>query len=737
MKKGLLLLMTIGWSCMLFAQHESVGPITYRYTGIKKHQPTRSDNAIDSTYIYLQDTLILPLFDDFSTSKFQTFDAQPGDPNVTQELFYKLLDLSDNPLPASAEYSLSQTYRYVTTNNDTDTFDLPGVSIKIGDFSEYPVVYSTTVVYPAYHLFDTTDFVNDIDTVFLAADVMQDSATVFTVAVNDPGLYWVDRFVHRNYTMALNPWSLGVVTFDGLDETGFPYNFGSTAHGVGDFLTSKSIDLSGNSPNDSIYLSFVVQPEGLGDVPEANDSLVLEFYDSGADQWNSIWKIAGTAVTDFQRAHICIKQAIYFTNGFRFRFKNYGGLSGSLDHFHLDYIHLRKFSGYQDSIFRDFAWSYPVGSLLKEYTQVPWDHYKNNFAGKMNQEFRTVVHNGWNVANNNGNGGKVLVSYGGTTEGTFIMNGAAMSAPDLDYAPFTTYSSLHDFSGGYHYDENKPGDEVVFDITGVASGLQPDVFVGNDSCHAQQVFADCYAYDDGSAEKAYGPVGVQARLAYKFTPYEDDSLIGVRMHFVPSVVDVSNKLFLLSVWSDNNGVPGALLYEDEFFYPRTPVYEEGFNAFTTYYLKDTMKLPVTGTFYVGWRQIDANRLNLGMDMNIDNHDKIFFSLNNGVTWTNSSYAGSLMMRPIFSTALNATLVVAEPEMLPDWEVYPNPASESIAVRWDAQVPFPGAVCIDAQGRVVAITEDETVRMDLSGIPAGIYFVQLQGYGNQVKKVVKY
>lgn len=735
MKKMILLVVALWLTDAVVAQIESVGPVGSMAKGPKKNTVYRATNTIDSSWIYLSDTISLPLFDEFSSSKFQTYTAQPGDANVTEQLWHQLVTTSDVPLPANSRFVTTQTYRYVTTGGVTDTLLLPGVQIKIGDLTEYPVVYATTTVFPPYNLFDTTDFVNDIDTTFLDVTVTQDSALVFTAQIHDPQFIWLDHYAYRNDHFPLNPWSIGVATFDGLDEDGYPYAIGSTTSGVADFLTSKPIDMSGMQPSDSIYLSFIAQPQGLGDQPEPGDSLVLQFYNVATDTWHSIWRMGGTAVTDFKRAHIRITDPAYFTNAFRFRFKNYGALSGALDQFHLDYVHLRGLSGYQDSVYKDFAWSYPVGSLLKTYTQVPWDHYKNNFAGKMNDEFKATVHNGWNVANNNALGGKVLVDFGGVNEATFTMNGATMSAPDINYNAFTTYTSYHDFSAGYHYDETKPGEEVVFGLTGVASGQQPDVFLANDSCVSRQVFGDCYAYDDGSAELVYGPIGVQARLAYQFTPYEADSLIGVRMCFVPSVTDLSNKLFLLTVWSDNNGTPGTVLYEDDFFFPRTPEYHAGYGVFTDYYLKDTMKLPITGTFYVGWRQIDVDRLNIGLDMNTPNGDKIFYSIN-GVSWTTSSYDASLLMRPIFSTASNADLSVSERTQELNWEVYPNPVSSHLSIQWNETLPFPGLVCTDAQGRVIGQTDNATEGLDLDHVPAGVYFVRLNGYAQSVKKVIR-
>ena len=93
-------------------------------------------------------------------------------------------------------------------------------------------------------------------------------------------------------------------------------------------------------------------------------------------------------------------------------------------------------------------------------------------------------------------------------------------------------------------------------------------------------------------EKAFGVTGNQARLAVKFTPYEADSLIGAEIHFVPSVRDASQDLFVLSVWADNNGVPGTLLYEDNLLFPKSPIYETTTNKFWRYYFVDTAKVSV-------------------------------------------------------------------------------------------------------------------------------------------------
>lgn len=747
--KKLLTVTAALWLIHTVTAQESVGPITRMQLGkSESNLVMRTTATFDSTFYYITDTLTLPFFDDFSHSKFQQYDAQFTDPNVTEEVVYRLTTPADVPLPPNALYTTQVTYkRTVDVANSTGTdVNWPATAVRKWDLSVYPPTFTSVNVYPAYTVIDTVDFPNAEDTIFITDPLLlvtQDSARIFIVEIADPGALWVDHYAYHNYTYAVNPWSLGVVTFDGLNENGYPYNFGTASTGAADFLTSKPIDLSGKTPANQIYMSFLVQPEGHGDAPEASDSLVMEFYDPAANQWNQVWSMKGSGVTDFQVQHFPVTQAIYLQNGFRFRFKNYGGLSGSLDHFHVDYVFLRENSGLPDSIYEDFSWSYPIGSLIRDYTSVPWDHWKNHTGDKMNDSTHVVVHNTNYVAKNPAIS-KVEVRYNGITEHVYTMSNAAMTYPTAtqNYDPFSTYSTFHDFSetanGEYAFTGSSSADEASFDVIGLATIQEPTLLV-NDTCYSTQYFGDYYSYDDGSAEKAYGITGVQARLAYKFTPYQPDSLIGVRMHFVPSVNNVSNKLFLLSVWGDNNGVPGEVLYQDEFFFPRMPVYEEGMNQFTDYYLADTMKLPITGTFYVGWRQIDADRLNIGLDMNTPNGDKIFYSLNGGASWSTSSFAGSMMMRPVFSTASNADLAVDE--LVPDlnWEVYPNPTSGMLSIDWKNGTAFPGAICRDAQGRVIRMVgaDQQHAQIDLSDVPAGLYFVELSGASRQVKKVVRY
>ncbi|NRA13525.1 MAG: T9SS type A sorting domain-containing protein, partial [Crocinitomicaceae bacterium] len=240
--------------------------------------------------------------------------------------------------------------------------------------------------------------------------------------------------------------------------------------------------------------------------------------------------------------------------------------------------------------------------------------------------------------------------------------------------------------------------------------------------------------DEGSAELAYGPTGTQSRLAIQYTPYEADSLIGAMIHFVPSVNDVSNNLFLLTIWSDLNGEPDTVMYEDELFFPRTPTYGYDQNIFTYYMLPDTMWTLVTGTFYIGWRQFESDRLNVGLDRNIVNNDHTFYSNDGGASWNQSNIEGSVMIRPIFSTGMDVTLgienntfTLAEANV----SIFPNPTNSNVTIKMDKE--FEGAELLNMQGQVILKSEFPTI--DMSNLPNGMYFIKVAGV-NKLHKVRK-
>lgn len=709
----------------LWSQGFEKGPIYRNFElGTSKGQLKSTLHIIDSTFYYTSDTLNLPFFDEFSTDKFQQYNAQFNDPGVTSTLYFRLLDPSTLvPFTAAQSFTDQATFRRTfdqTTSTFTDSI-FPTTAVKVADFSAFPLSFQTLSLYPPYYIYDTIGVADSPDTVWVQnPSYVQDSARIFFATLNDPNALWLDAHAYRNNRFAVNPRSLGVVTFDGLNANGFPYAIGTTYTNTADYLHSKPLDLSAYTAADSLYFTFLVQPEGLGDVPEATDSLRLEFYAKDLGQWFHVWSMAGDTTSPFKVVHIPVKDAKYFKRGFQFRFSNYGALSGALDHFHIDYVHLRTQSHLADTLFKDFAWVYPMNTLLQDYTAVPWDHYKNTPKPYRN-DFPVVLHNGSSTPENNQFPGQFTIDQLANQLGQFSLPGSQLSNGDLNYEPNTTYASTHNVSAFGSFPTSGAGNEQAFRVSGTLSVQFPNLSL-NDTTSFYQQFSNFYSYDDGSAEAAFGPTGAQSRLAVQFDAYEADSLIGVSFHFVPSVIDVSSKLFLISVWSNENGHPGTLLYEDDVFFPRTPLYGDERGIFVPYYFADTQKVSVASSFFIGWRQLDAERLNLGLDRNIDQSDKIQYSVDGGFTWFTSPYEGAAMVHPIFSTALDASLGLSNDAVAPaTWTVYPNPCQKEVHV--DLPIPYQGKQIIlyDAMGKVMLSQTEST--FDISMLPNGVYFLR--------------
>jgi len=721
----------------LWSQGLELGPISRNFELSKSEGQLKSTvNTIDSTFYYTSDTLDLPFFDEFSTDKFQKYNAQFNDPGVSSTLYYQLLDPNTLvPFAAAQTFTDQATFRRTfdqTTSTFTDSV-FPVTPVKVTDFTAFPLTYQTLDLYPPYYIYDTIGVVDTPDTVWVQnPSFVQDSARIFFATLNDPTALWLDDNAYLNRRFGVSPRSLGVVTFDGLDANGYPYAIGTTLTNNADFLHSKPLDLSGLNAADSLYFSFLVQSEGWGDIPEATDSLRLEFYAKDLDQWFHIWAIAGDTTAPFKVVHIPVKDAKYFKKGFQFRFSNYGALSGALDHFHIDYVHLRAQSTIADTLFKDFAWVYPMTSLLQDYTAVPWDHYKNT-PKPFRNDFPVALHNGSPTPENNQFAGQFTIDQAGTQLNQFSIAGSQLSNGDLNYAPTTTYFSAHNISTFGSFPINGGGDEQAFRVKGNLSVQFPNLTL-NDTTSFYQPFFNFYSYDDGSAEAAFGPTGAQSRLAVEYNAYEADSLVGVAFHFVPSVIDVSSKLFLISVWSNENGHPGTLLYEDDVFFPRSPLYGDERGIFVPYYFADTQKVSVPTSFFIGWRQLDAERLNLGLDRNIDHSDKVQYSVDGGFTWYTSPFEGSAMIHPIFSTALDASLGIADQAVEQEtWAVYPNPAQQEFEVVLPKSYQGKQIILFDALGQIQNTQTNPT--FDISTLPNGVYFLRCAQSNLETLKLV--
>lgn len=551
-----------------------------------------------------------------------------------------------------------------------------------------------------------------IDTIPLDSFILEDFSY--------PGPYpdsklWLDKYVFVNQTFAYAPPSIGVATFDGLNEQGYPYDFTaseSSSEGA-DTLTSKPIDL--NVPaSDSIYFSFSYQPQGLGNSPASKDSLILEFKGPGTG-WNNVWSKAGSALNfkdtvNWSTVKIVITDPIYLKKGFQFRFRNYATISGSFDHWHIDYIYLINNQKYLKD-FRDYTFIYNHPSLIKNYRVVPFRQYIQSDAKAM---IAVPVRNNSKTAENIG------FAYSIKDEtGTTVFN-VPVNSKNVD-----PYSKI-----GYFIDTiesitpfpllTKPTSFYVE----VFQKITKDIKSENDTLRYEQKFGNYFAYDDGTAESAFSLKKANSYFAMKFGLNVQDTLNYVDIYFNPKLVDASKLTFNLMVWGDANGEPGSEIATSRV---QTPDYsKKGVNNTLRYGFDAPVILP-PGTYYVGIFQPGNVPVNIGLDMNTNSQFNTFYK--SGLdAWNTMPYPGTAILRPVFGTdtipVVNISTVPATANLV---DIYPNPATSNLMVRSkDLGVHLLTYTIIDVSGREIETKKISTpFSIDISKLENGIYFIRLQ------------
>ncbi|MCB0380210.1 MAG: T9SS type A sorting domain-containing protein [Flavobacteriales bacterium] len=540
---------------------------------------------------------------------------------------------------------------------------------------------------------------------------------------------WENNNVYINSSYPVNPPSYGVATFDGLDSTGYPYNFlVPTAHGIADYLTSKVIDLT--VVTDSVFLSFYYQPQGIGNLPQSNDSLRLDFFRKSDSTWVRKWAVPGSTLAPFKKVMVAVDTSFH-NDAFQFRFVNYATLSGNVDHWHLDYVYLNDNRNHADTVLNDVAFTGDFYNMLNVFTAMPYTHYKldstNNMATAINVEYKNnsdttrFVFYKYEVIEDNGNGATIETYPSGTS-----------SQPAPFYSSLNVSQAVNDITNNDFYFPVDTAQTKVYQIKNyftLSNGSILDFNQNNDVVYSYQVFSNYYSYDDGSAEAGYGVLGINSKLANQFSIKMNDTLIALDIYFNPVTYNLSAKTFKLKIWSSLN--PEIVLYEQVGYY--NPIY-----SFTNEFLKYNLDYPIylpAGTYYFGYENITEDYLTVGYDLNNNNRTKIYKNVV-GV-WENSSYDGTLMIHPVFKY-LDAIVSVNE-NIVNDSKIniYPNPSSGKIyfnntSIQYEIHV-------FDMYGKIVfELPKGNHKDIDLSNLPNGVYLIKLSNENqSQIDKIIIY
>ena len=527
---------------------------------------------------------------------------------------------------------------------------------------------------------------------------------------------WQQSSVFVNSTYPINPVTIGVATFDGLNEFGFARSFSQVnSSSPSDTLLSQEIDLS---TIDAAYLIFYFQGKGIGDSPQFNDSLVLEFF-SDALIWEQIWFSFGQSMQEFEKVIQIINAPKFLHNAFQFRFRNYATISGNFDHWNIDYIKLDELLSSSDtSVLNDVSFVYNIPSFLKTYEQMPWSHFKNNEEAELKDSIDVILRN--NQSNSFRTFKYDLFTNNAWTPQFPLYNGSYNGPYELEI-------NVYDQIGNYFLEDPNTvsiendifdsfvEDSVSFHLKFVSSHqLVADYNLLNDTIFHIQHFNSSFAYDDGVAESAYGINVSAAKLAYQFKLNRPDTLRAIEMYF-PQMLDSVNHIpFYLTVWDNNGGQPGSILHQQEVYPNHT---ENG--EFHYYYLDSLFQM--IGTFYVGWEQTTNDLLNIGLDKNKSANQFMFYNIGSG--WTNSSYPGSWMIRPIVS--MDEIILTQEEMKMDNFKLYPNPANQYLNILLST---IDNVILIyNLQGELVKNSFVSTTycKLNITDLSSGMYVVEVK------------
>lgn len=558
---------------------------------------------------------------------------------------------------------------------------------------------------------------------------------------------WEDSNVYINMHYPINSISLGVATFDGLDKNGLPYSTNSNTIGIADFLTSKPIDLSSLDASANLYLSFYFQAKGNGQSPEDSDKLLVDFLHP-TNGWTEVWQspnVDSALLVSFRKVFISVEES-FFSDTFRFRFKNIARLSGNNDHWHIDYVELdRDRNPIIEQNLPDVSYQSAEGSILKRYFVMPYNLIDSS---EIADSHSVVVKNNFPLS-----AVDIIDRYS-----------AKLTVPNL---PIINFSGSLDFLSSqqvktYNYSmfdfpQNITEDTVSLEIlyqfsVSLEDSLNP-LIIRNNNLTVIQEFGNYFAYDDGTPERAYqleyGNSSEGSLAVQYFTP-KPTILRGVRFHVANNNTNLNNTLFSIQVWKQITKGENS---EDELLYNHpnlnindlTKEFSNGLNDYYVYALdsfwiqsSDTV-VSISDSFYIGITVTrlgneSLSQLPLGFDVNRSSKGSNYFKFPQDNVWLASSFDGSIIFNPIVGKRIsNEYLITSLLESnIQEVRIYPNPATDKIRISDFNTDKIRKARIYSIDGRIAKEQLIETEGLiDVLSLQQGFYIIEFYDQNDNV------
>lgn len=530
----------------------------------------------------------------------------------------------------------------------------------------------------------------------------------------DPNL-WVDKQAYINNVMSAQHITRGMATLDGLNQYGRPYFPNQFSAGLADSLTSTILDLSSYTAASNVYLSFYYQPQGLSFAPETDDSLFLYFKNS-SNQWVRMWQTWGTPVTPFRVEMIPINQAQFLHSGFQFRFVNVASLNLNNDIWNIDYVKVDANRSNTDSVMNDVAFTIQPTSILYPYSSMPYRHFTANQAAEKSalQAFQ--------IRNTGANPQTITTSH----KATELFSTTAITNSTLPAITIGGKTSQNQSINSYNiaYTAPSPQSPVTIRNTYYFNSVSPSDRKENDTIINDAIFDNYFAYDDGSAEKAYflySALNTPAKTALEFKLNQSDTVRGVSAFFAAQAPTALGKYFSVVLYKQlaGAGLNDSIIHQEDLYQVK---YDTLINGFT-YYGFNTPIVLQPGTYYIGITQpanFGSDSIYYGLDVNNNTSSQHLYYNVDG-SWYASSVVGSVMMRPMVGPYFTSTQVENSVKPLQSITTYPNPASDIIYVK--SEEPIQACSIYTMSGAKLKTSIPKDGGIPISDVAPGMYILE--------------
>jgi hypothetical protein len=473
---------------------------------------------------------------------------------------------------------------------------------------------------------------------------------------------WHTSGVTINNTNAINPPTPNVATFDGIDSTGSPYNFNNSfAYGACDQLVSKPINLGNLTAKDSVYLSFFWQAGGLVELPDSaqTDSISVFFKANTTQTWVKIWTYVPhdntLDPTAFHLVFINIPDSLMY-NGSQFKFQSFGNQSGAWDNWHIDYVRMDKNRNKDDTKYTDYGCANMSSKFFKNYTSITSEQLKG-FEDKEIKDSLSISY--FNFSGNR---------Y--TTDFKAILGVNKLNVDTIQIKNFIVplFPNINPKTLAINKAKlNNLPDSCTLSFNSSSVRTLLDISPSNDESSIISTVSNYMAYDDGTAEGAFGINQAAGRVVYKIKLNRPDTLTAIDINWVKSVYNIEGTTFKLLIMPTLTSIQ----YSQQVLLN----YGDSLNAFTRYKLDSGIVM--RDSFYIGYEQNSATVLTVGYDKNEISNQHIYYAINYiaGTSLYNwkpfVKTAGSLMMRPVFEhISTNKLRLISNSNTI---NVYPNPS----------------------------------------------------------------